>query len=199
MSKFKLRRPTPALIISVMALFIALGSGAYAASKIGTNDIKNNAVTGKKIDKKAVKPSKLHRGAVKVNKIADQAVDTEKIAGLAVENDKLLSPTIWAYVKGTDKPSIERTNTDSETGAGATGVSREGTGHYKVTWAPQDPSLSGIDGCVALATPKSNSSEFRTVTTSIDDGSGPTFQTVVRTYDQTQTEADSDFTTALFC
>ena len=40
----RLRRPSAALIISSMALFTALGGGAYAASTIGSAAIKNNAV-----------------------------------------------------------------------------------------------------------------------------------------------------------
>ena len=38
--------PSPALMISLIALFVALGSGAYAASKIRTKDIKDEAHRG---------------------------------------------------------------------------------------------------------------------------------------------------------
>ena len=36
-SRPRLRRPSPALIVSCLALFAALGGGAYAASSLGSN------------------------------------------------------------------------------------------------------------------------------------------------------------------
>jgi len=91
MSKFlKLEeRPSPALVISLIALFVALGSGAYAANKIGTNQIKNKAVTTKKLAGKAVNASKLAGKSVKTGKLAGQAVTTGKLAAQAVSGDIL--------------------------------------------------------------------------------------------------------------
>ncbi len=198
MSKFKLRRPSPALFISLIALFVALGTGAYAATKIDTGDIRNGAVTTKKIAKQAVNPSRIQRQGVKVNKIAPKAVDSGKIADLAVENRKLLSPTIWAFVNGeTTPPTIVKTNTDSTTGAEATGVVRDSEGRYTVSWAPQDPSLSGIEGCLVLAT-AADVGEKRWAQTDIK-GSGPTFSSEVQTRDETGAAKNSKFSTALFC
>jgi hypothetical protein len=51
------RVPSPALVISLIALFVALGGTSYAAitrlpvNSVGTAQIKNNAVTGKKLAK----------------------------------------------------------------------------------------------------------------------------------------------------
>ena len=39
------RRIGFANVVALIALFVALGSGAYAASKIGTSDLKNKSVT----------------------------------------------------------------------------------------------------------------------------------------------------------
>jgi hypothetical protein len=73
------RRPSASLVISLVALFIALGSGAYAASKIGSKQLKNKAVTTKKLDNKAVSGKKLEGKAVKTNKLAPGAVTGSKI------------------------------------------------------------------------------------------------------------------------
>ena len=91
MSKFlKLEeRPSPALVISLLALFVALGSGAYAANKIGTNQIKNKAVTTKKLAGKAVTAGKLAGKSVKTGKLAGRAVTTGKLAAQAVSGDIL--------------------------------------------------------------------------------------------------------------
>src|SRR5215813_14706929 len=56
----KLRSPSPALIISLIALFVALGGTTYAATSlpansVGTQQIRNKAVTPAKINLKGLK------------------------------------------------------------------------------------------------------------------------------------------------
>lgn len=97
--KLRRLRPSPAMVVALLALVVAVGGTAVAATKIGTNQIKNNAVTKKKIKKgavstnrlaaKAVTNGKLGPQAVKSGKLADEAVITSKIAGGAVDNSKL--------------------------------------------------------------------------------------------------------------
>ena len=82
-------RPSPALVISIIALFVSIGGVGYAASKIGTNDIKNQAVTKPKIAKKAVETGRLDDQAVTERTIRDLAVTTGKLADGAVTTTKL--------------------------------------------------------------------------------------------------------------
>jgi hypothetical protein len=54
MHKHRLRTPSPAFVISVIALFVALGGTSYAAvhlpsNSVGTKQLKKNAVTSAKI------------------------------------------------------------------------------------------------------------------------------------------------------
>jgi hypothetical protein len=49
------RHPSPALVISVVAVFFAIGGIGFAAATIGTGDIKNGAVTSKKIKDGTIK------------------------------------------------------------------------------------------------------------------------------------------------
>lgn len=56
----KRMRPSPALVISLIALFVALGGTSYAAIKlpansVGTKQLKNGAVTSAKLDKAVLK------------------------------------------------------------------------------------------------------------------------------------------------
>ena len=74
-------RPSPAMVVACVALFVAIGGISWAAATIGTNDIKNNAVTAKK----------LHRNAVTKKKIKNHAVKGEKLSG-----DQR---TLWAAVQ----------------------------------------------------------------------------------------------------
>lgn len=92
MSKHR-RTPSPALVISLIALFVALGSGAYAASKIGTSDLKKNAVTTPKIAKNAVKSSKVENGKLKGKDLEDGAIGGSKLGSGAVRASKLGSIT----------------------------------------------------------------------------------------------------------
>ena len=46
-----LRLPSPAMVVAITALCVALAGGAYAATKIGTKQIKQRAVTTKKLAK----------------------------------------------------------------------------------------------------------------------------------------------------
>lgn len=53
------RRPSPALVIAIIALFVSLGGGAYAAirlpkNSVGSAQIKRHAVTAAKLAKNAV-------------------------------------------------------------------------------------------------------------------------------------------------
>jgi len=65
--KRRLRAPGPALVISLLALLVALGGTTYAATSlpknsVGTAQIKNGAVTKTKINKKTIAALKGNRG-----------------------------------------------------------------------------------------------------------------------------------------
>jgi len=72
--KSVLRRPSPAIVVSVVALLVALGGTAYAGITLGKNSVgskqlKNNAVTSSKIKNGAVTTKKLKNGAITSSKI----------------------------------------------------------------------------------------------------------------------------------
>lgn len=52
-------RLTYANVMATLAVFIAVGGGAYAASKIGPNDIKENAIRSKHVKDGQIKPADL--------------------------------------------------------------------------------------------------------------------------------------------
>jgi hypothetical protein len=70
--KRRLRAPSPALVIALIALFVALGGTSYAAitalpkNSVGTKQLKKNAVTGVKIKKGAVTASKINPAGLTV-------------------------------------------------------------------------------------------------------------------------------------
>src|SRR5262245_21185593 len=61
-----MKRFSYANVVATLALFLALGGGAvWAAGKIGSGDIKSNAIKSRHIAKGAVHTSDLNAGAVK--------------------------------------------------------------------------------------------------------------------------------------
>ena len=63
-----MRRPSPALIVASVALFVALGGTGYAVTKlprnsVGTAQLKANAVTGSKVKNKTLKLADLSPAA----------------------------------------------------------------------------------------------------------------------------------------
>ena len=175
MFRFKSGRPSPALIIAMIALFVALGGGAYAAGKIGTSDIKNKAVTKAKVDKKAISSGKLVKGAVKTNKVADDAIT----------NSKLGHPVYWAYVNTAG--SLVRGN-------GVTGVTTIGTGHRVVEFDVD------VSECVYVGTGKYQAGAGRLVNAEIDPTNGTKVRVRIRTGNTgTATNGNSDFSLAVLC
>jgi len=88
------RRPTSGQLLVAIALVVMTAGSAVAASKIGTADIQNGAVTGKKIAANAVGNKKLKDGAVNGAKITDGAVTGAKITDGAVTGGDLAAGTI---------------------------------------------------------------------------------------------------------
>lgn len=79
-----LRTPSPAMIVALIALFVALGGTTYAAfslpgNSVGTTQLKNGAVTEAKIKNGAVSEAKIKNGAVTEAKLKNNAVTSGKI------------------------------------------------------------------------------------------------------------------------
>jgi hypothetical protein len=88
------RHLTAANILSVTALFVALGGTAYAAVKLKPNQVKavniaNQAVTNPKIKTQAVTSGKIKNLGVKAADLSSASVINSKIANKAVTNAKL--------------------------------------------------------------------------------------------------------------
>ena len=83
--QLKLRRPGHATVVAYLALFVALGGSAYAAShlgrnSVGTKQLKKNAVTAKKIKKNAVTGAKVKDRSLTGSDLADGTITGTKVA-----------------------------------------------------------------------------------------------------------------------
>jgi hypothetical protein len=107
--RIKVRRPGQATIVAWLALFVALGGGAIAASNlrkntVGTKQLKKNAVTPPKIKRNAVTTAKVRNQAITEAKVKDQA-----ITGAKVKNGSLTGAQVDTSTLGT-VPSAQVAN-----------------------------------------------------------------------------------------
>jgi hypothetical protein len=86
----------PATIIATIALLVALSGAGYAATKIGTAQLKNNAVTTAKIKNNAVNTAKLRNNAVNSAKLASGAVRAADLGAGSVAAAALANGSVTA-------------------------------------------------------------------------------------------------------
>lgn len=113
MSKVGFKRPSPAMIVAMVALFVALGGSAYAAKKIGSKEIKANAITTGKIKKNAITTSKIKKEAVTGAKIKESSLGAVPNATHATTADSATTATNWSryYTSGLKKANVGETVT----------------------------------------------------------------------------------------
>jgi hypothetical protein len=100
-----MRRPSPALVVALIALFVALGGPAGAAGLIRGSQIKKNTITSRQIKNHSLSTTDLSRravrqlritpnGSVTQAKLANGAVTSAKIAGAAITGAKIATNSI---------------------------------------------------------------------------------------------------------
>ena len=77
-------RITPGTVIATVALFVAVGGSAYAATKITTEDIANNAITARQVANDSLKGKDFKAGGLKGNDIADGKIGLDKLSDDAI-------------------------------------------------------------------------------------------------------------------
>jgi len=82
------RRPSPALVISILALVVAMAGTAFAATQlpknsVGSKQIKKNAITAAKIKKNAITTAKVKKEAITSAKIKLSNLKTVPSANVA--------------------------------------------------------------------------------------------------------------------
>lgn len=60
-----MRKPSPALVIATLALFVAMFGTAYAGSKINGSKLKNHSVAGKKLANNTLKGKQIKEASLK--------------------------------------------------------------------------------------------------------------------------------------
>ena len=79
MQGFRIRRPSPSMVVALIALVVALAGTGYAAvnmpkGSVGAKQLKKNSVTKAKIRKNAVTKGKIHKNAITGLKIRNRSI-----------------------------------------------------------------------------------------------------------------------------
>jgi hypothetical protein len=72
------RLPSPAMVVALIALFVALGGSAYAAKKIGAKQIRTGAVGSRAVKNHSLAGTDIRNNSLGPGTIAEQALDTSK-------------------------------------------------------------------------------------------------------------------------
>jgi len=103
LQKLKRRRPSPAMVVAVMALVVALGGTAYAAGQINGNSIQKQSIGGGKLKQKTLTGYQIN-----VNKLGE------------VPLAKRTTHTFWAVVHnpaGAGNATLSRSSNNGEISA----------------------------------------------------------------------------------
>ena len=105
-------RPRHGTVVAYLALFVALGGGAYAATLAPDNSVDSRAIVNGQ-----VKRADLARRSVDASKLGAGAVVTPKLAAGAVTEEKLAPGAVTASRLATDAVSGPKVVDESLTGA----------------------------------------------------------------------------------
>ena len=106
------RRPSPAFVISVIALFVALGGAGYAATKINGSELQNRSVKGKKLKRNTV-------SGKEVNESKLEGVNASSLGG-APASDYL--KRMWVVYSGPSDSISRQTGGITQLSGGGPGV-----------------------------------------------------------------------------
>jgi hypothetical protein len=129
----KLRAPSPALVISLIALFVALGGTTYAATSlpansVGTPQIKNGAVTGSKLNAHASVKNAINARTAQNATYAKTAQNATALGGYPASYFALAALEPPHVIGVTNQPGFENG------WSSALGADDEGLSFYKDSW-----------------------------------------------------------------
>jgi hypothetical protein len=134
--KRRLRAPSPAMVVAMIALFVSLGGSAYAVATIGSDDIINGSIRNRDF---------------KDGTLRGQEAKREGFGGGAIKESSLDATKIKQVPSSVIADGVTRHAVISNVGAtvrsrGTTSSSQTGTGDYEVIFDRD------VRGCVYSAT-----------------------------------------------
>jgi len=157
-------RPSSAMVVACISLFVAMGGVGYAAATIDSGDIVNNSVhsrdvTNGNLRAKDLGPDSLGGGRIKESKLGKvpSAADADSLGGTAA-GDYLKSDARGVAVAGATIDSNGTVRSWFNRAGGAPTVEDTGSGDYMVSFPGLSPSMdthvgtSNVVGVFGLST-----------------------------------------------
>jgi hypothetical protein len=106
MDSFRFRRPSPAMVVALVALFVALGGTSYgvATGSIGSRQIKNNSIRSKDIRNNNVRGKDIRTGTIRSSDVGNGS-----LTGADVADDSLTGADILESSLG-EVPNADHAN-----------------------------------------------------------------------------------------
>ncbi len=118
MKRFVSRRPSPAMIVALLALFVALGGSSYAAVKIGARDIQRGAVGTRAIANNSIRSADIRNATVSGADVKDDSltnanIDNEHLNAKSAETAVRAATATTATTATTASTANSATNADN--------------------------------------------------------------------------------------
>ena len=79
MGRLLRQRPSPAMIVALIALFVALGGSSYAVTKIGSKNIRTGAVSSRAIANNSIRSGDVRNGALTTTDVKNDSLTNADI------------------------------------------------------------------------------------------------------------------------
>jgi hypothetical protein len=144
MGRLLRRRPSPAMIVALLALFVALGGSTYAATKIRARDIRTGAVGSRAIANNSIRSSDIRNGVVTGQDVKDDSLTNADIDNTSLRALSATSATTATRatnasnadrLDGIDSTSFTRRACTSQTGAIKGVVTIDASATFTATFA----------------------------------------------------------------
>jgi hypothetical protein len=118
MKRLLTRRPSPAMIVALLALFVALGGSSYAAVKIGARDIQRGAVGTRAIANNSIRSADIHEATVSGADVKDDSltnadIDNSNLSAFTAKSAETATRATTATTATSATTATNATNADN--------------------------------------------------------------------------------------
>jgi hypothetical protein len=125
--KRRLRAPSPAMVVALIALFVSLGGSAYAVATIGSDDIINGSIRNRDFKDGTLRGQEAKRDGFGGGGIKEQSLDATKIK-------QVPSAVAAVTADGVARHAVVSNVGVAVRGRGVTSSAQTGPGQYQVVF-----------------------------------------------------------------
>jgi hypothetical protein len=153
-AKLRSHRPSHAVVVAYLALFVALGGSSYAALSISGKNVKDSSLTGRDIRNRSLTGKDVKRSSLTTREIRNRTLLASDFAPGQLPAGAT-GPKGATGAKGDPATRLFASVTSAGHlvfGSGATGASRIEGGHFRVTF-DRDLTRCALQATVAMGQP----------------------------------------------